>query len=46
MKLSKAEIPTEIEKLKGLMQVASASLDFEQAIKLRDTISELKKMLK
>jgi excinuclease ABC subunit B len=46
MKLSKSEIPTEIEKLKGLMQVASASLDFEQAIKLRDTISELKKMLK
>jgi len=46
MKLSKSEIPAEIEKLKGLMQVASASLDFEQAIKLRDTISELKKMLK
>ena len=46
LNLSKSEIPSEIEKLKGLMQVASASLDFEQAIKLRDTIGQLKKMLK
>lgn len=42
-----AEIPQEIEKLKALMKVASAQLDFEKAIEIRNTISELKrKMLK
>ncbi len=39
-----ADIPSEIEKLKGMMVVASSSLDFETAIKLRDKISELKKL--
>ena len=38
-----ADIPQEIEKLKALMKVASAQLDFEKAI--RDTISELKKKM-
>ncbi len=36
------DIPDQIEKLKALMSVASSSLDFETAIKLRDRISELK----
>ena len=40
-----SEIPQEIEKLKALMKVASAQLDFEKAIEIRDTISELKKKL-
>ncbi len=38
------DIPAEIEKLKGLMAIASASLDFETAIKMRDRIAELKKI--
>ena len=44
-KVNLSEIPDEIEKLKGLMRVASASLDFETAIKMRDRIAELKKIL-
>ncbi len=40
-----ADVPAEIEKLKGLMKVASAQLDFERAIEIRDTISELRKKL-
>ena len=40
-----ADIPNEIEKLKALMKVASAQLDFERAIEIRDTISQLKKKL-
>ncbi len=43
--LSVKEIPEEIEKLKGLMKVASASLDFEKAIELREKIAELKNTL-
>jgi excinuclease ABC subunit B len=39
------DIPAEIEKLKALMKVASAQLDFEKAIEIRDTISQLKKKL-
>jgi excinuclease ABC subunit B len=39
------DIPAEIEKLKALMKVASAQLDFERAIEIRDTISQLKKQL-
>lgn len=38
------DIPDQIEKLKALMSVASGSLDFETAIRLRDQIAELKKM--
>ncbi|MBQ2714122.1 MAG: excinuclease ABC subunit UvrB [Clostridia bacterium] len=44
-KTSYKDILSEIEKLKGLMKVASASLDFERAIIIRDEISELKKKL-
>ena len=40
-----SDIPQEIEKLKALMKVASSQLDFEKAIEIRDTISELKKKL-
>ncbi len=36
----------EIERLKGLMQIASDALDFERAIVLRDEIAALKKQLK
>ncbi len=39
------DIPQEIEKLKALMKVASAQFDFEKAIEIRDTISQLKKKL-
>lgn len=39
------DIPNEIEKLKALMKIASAQLDFERAIEIRDTITELKKKL-
>lgn len=39
------DIPAEIEKLKALMKVASAQLDFEKAIEIRNTISELRKKL-
>ncbi len=38
------DIPAEIEKLKALMAIASSSLDFETAIKMRDRIAELKKI--
>ena len=37
-----SDIPAEIEKLKGLMKVASAQLDFEQCIEIRETIAKLK----
>ena len=40
------DIPHEIEKLTALMKVASAQLDFERAISLREQIAELKKKLK
>lgn len=41
-----ADIPVEIEKLKALMAVASAQLDFERAIEIRDTINGLKKRMR
>ena len=44
--LSPKDLVSEIERLKGLMKVASSDLDFERAIKLRDEIAELKKQLK
>ena len=37
------DIPEEIEKLKALMKVASAQLDFEKAIEIRETIAELRR---
>ncbi|MBQ7885038.1 MAG: excinuclease ABC subunit UvrB [Clostridia bacterium] len=39
------DIVKEIERLKGLMSVASKQLDFETAIELRDRISVLKKKI-
>lgn len=44
-KINKKDIPNEINKLTALMKIASDSLDFEQAIVLRNEISELKKQL-
>lgn len=38
------DISAEVEKLTGLMRVASGQLDFETAIKMRDRIAELKKL--
>ena len=40
------DIPDEIEKLKALMKVASAQLDFEKAIEIREKIAELKMRLR
>ena len=40
------DIASEIERLKGLMSVASKQLDFEQAIELREQLNALRKMLK
>ena len=43
--LTKVDAAKEIERLKGLMKVASANLDFELAIEYREEISKLKKRL-
>lgn len=40
------DIPAEIEKLKGLLKVFSAQMDYERCIEIRDTIAELKKKLR
>ena len=45
-KLSPQDLVKEVERLKGLMKTASAALDFERAIKLRDEMNELKKQIK
>lgn len=45
-KMSPQGLVREVERLKGLMQTASAALDFERAIKLRDEMNELKKRIK
>ena len=42
-KLKKEEIPAEIERLTGMMKVASGALDFERAIELRNQIQKLQK---
>ena len=39
------DVTQEIERLKGLMKVAAASLDFERAIQIREEIATLKKQL-
>lgn len=44
-KKNKKDVSKEIERLKGLMNIASKQLDFETAIKLRDEISNLRKQL-
>ena len=36
----------EIEKLQALMKVASANLDFERCIEIRDTIAQLKRKMR
>ena len=43
--LSPQEIPKELERLKGLMSTASAALDFERAIQIRDEMIRLRKRL-
>ena len=45
-KIDAKNIPSQIEKLKGLMMQASKQLDFERAILLRDEITNLTKLLK
>ena len=45
-KRDRKDIVSELERLKGLMQVAADGLDFEAAIRLRDRITELKKELR
>ena len=40
------DIPEEIEKLKALMKIASANLDFEKCIEIRDTIAKLKSKMR
>ena len=44
--IKKKDIPAEIEKLKALMKVASAQLDFERAIEIRDAIAQLKMQMR
>lgn len=44
-KISKSELPKEIERLTTLMTTASNQLDFETAIELREKIKKLKKEL-
>ena len=44
--IKRKDIPEEIEKLKALMKVASANLDFEQCIEIRDNIAKLKRKLR
>lgn len=44
-KLSRKDIQSEINRLKGFMDISVKSLDFESAIKLRDQIRELTKQL-
>lgn len=45
-KLSVKDLVKEVERLKGLMQIAAEALDFEKAIMLRDELAELKKQIK
>lgn len=45
-KMSPKDLVSEVERLKGLMQIASDALDFEKAIKIRDELNELKREIK
>ena len=45
-KKNKKDVASEIERLKGLMNVASKQLDFETAITLREEIAKLKRKLR
>ncbi len=40
------DIPEEIEKLKALMKLASANLDFEKCIEIKETIAKLKQKMR
>ena len=44
-RIKKDDIPKEIERLKGIMKLASNQLDFEKAIEIRNTIAKLKARL-
>lgn len=44
--LDRKDAVKEIERLTGLMKVASSQLDFESCIKLRDEIAELKQLIR
>jgi excinuclease ABC subunit B len=45
-KIDYANITFEIERIKGLMQIAADALEFEKAIKLRDQLNELRRELR
>lgn len=45
-KMSPKNLVQEVERIKGLMQAAAGRLDFEAAIKLRDELNELRKLIK
>lgn len=45
-KIKNKDLANEIERLKGLMAIASKNLDFENAIVLRNELAELKKLLR
>ena len=43
-KIDEEDIPRQIDRLRSMMSVASSSLDFETAIRLRDRITELRRL--
>ncbi len=43
-RIDENDIPRQIDRLRSMMSVASSSLDFETAIRLRDRINELKRV--
>jgi len=43
-KIDEEDIPRQIDRLRSMMSVASSSLDFETAIRLRDRITELRRV--
>lgn len=45
-KMSPKNLVQEAERIKGLMQAAAGRLDFEAAIKLRDELNEIRKLIK
>ena len=45
-KMSPKNLVQEAERVKGLMQAAAGRLDFEAAIKLRDELNEIRKLIK
>ncbi|MDD4839298.1 MAG: excinuclease ABC subunit UvrB [Clostridia bacterium] len=45
-KTERRDIAFEIERVKGLMQIAADALEFEKAIKLREQLAELRKEMK